>query len=464
MRSVAIVGGSLAGLRAAETLRSDGFSGTIHFIGEETRLPYDRPPLSKEVLGDKMEVANAGLISQEAFDALHLELHLGKRAVGLDAERKAVLLAGEGEAGGSEASKAAGEGAEARGATSEGAAASEEITADGIVIATGSRPREMPGTEGIGGVYTLRTLEDCLALKAEFATGPKVAVIGAGFIGAEVAATARGLGLDVTVIEMLATPLARVLGDTLGQVMADLHRDNGVDLRLGVGVNEVVAGDGGRVASVELSDGTSIAADVVVVGIGVIPNTEWLEGSGLEIDNGVVCDETLLAAPGITAAGDVARWPNRRFGETMRVEHWDNAIEQGIAAARRLLAGGWGQSGGGEASSGMADSSSEAGSEESGSSKSDSSKSGEAVPFTPVPWFWSDQYDRKIQLAGRSSPDGKVEIVTGSLEERRFAAIYEREGKLVGVLGMNRPRHVMQYRQLIVDGASWQEALAFGQA
>ena len=442
MRSVAIVGGSLAGLRAAETLRSDGFSGSIHFIGEEKRLPYDRPPLSKEVLGDKMEVANAGLISQEAFDALRLELHLGKRAVGLDAERKAVLLAGEGEAGG-----VAGEATEAGGAASEGATAGEEITAAGIVIATGSRPRKMPGTEGIGGVYTLRTLEDCLALKAEFATGPKVAVIGAGFIGAEVAATARGLGLDVTVIEMLATPLARVLGDTLGQVMADLHRDNGVDLRLGVGVEEVVAGEGGRVASVELSDGTSIAADVVVVGIGVIPNTEWLEGSGLEIDNGVVCDETLLAAPGITAAGDVARWPNRRFGETMRVEHWDNAIEQGIAAARRLLAGGWG----GE----------EAGSGEAGSGVAGSSKSGEAVPFTPVPWFWSDQYDRKIQLAGRSSPDGKVEIVTGSLEERRFAAIYEREGRLVGVLGMNRPRHVMQYRQLIVDGASWEEALAF---
>ena len=454
MRSVAIVGGSLAGLRAAETLRSDGFSGTIHFIGEETRLPYDRPPLSKEVLGDKMEVANAGLISQEAFDALRLELHLGKRAVGLDAQRKAVLLASEDEAGGSgEASKAAGKTAEAGRATSEGAAASEEIMADGIVIATGSRPRKMPGTEGIGGVYTLRTLEDCLALKAEFDTGPKVAVIGAGFIGAEVAATARGLGLDVTVIEMLATPLARVLGDTLGQVMADLHRDNGVDLRLGVGVEEVVAGDGGRVSSVELSDGTSIAADVVVVGIGVIPNTEWLEGSGLEIDNGVVCDETLLAAPGITAAGDVARWPNRRFGETMRIEHWDNAIEQGIAAARRLLAGGWGQSGGGEASSGVA-----------GDGEAGSEEAGEAMPFTPVPWFWSDQYDRKIQLAGRSSPDGRVEIVTGSLEERRFAAIYEREGKLVGVLGMNRPRHVMQYRQLIVDGASWQEALAFGQA
>lgn len=414
MRSVAIVGGSLAGLRAAETLRSDGFSGTIHFIGEETCLPYDRPPLSKEVLGGAMEVANAGLISQEAFDALRLELHLGKRAVGLDVERKAVKLekVGTGDA-------------------------RAEIAADGIVIATGARPRKMPGTEGVGGVYTLRTMEDCLALKAEFEAGPKAVVIGAGFIGAEVAATARGLGLDVTVVEMLATPLARVLGDTMGRVMADLHRENGVDLRLGVGVKEVAAGDDGRVASVELSDGTSIAADVVVVGIGVVPNAEWLEGSGLEIDNGVVCDETLLAAPGITAAGDVARWPNRRFGETMRVEHWDNAIEQGVAAARRLLAGGW---------------------------EDDSAAgNGEAVPFTPVPWFWSDQYDRKIQLAGRSSPDGKVEVVTGSLEERRFAAVYEREGKLVGVLGMNRPRHVMQYRQLIVDGASWGEALEFGQ-
>lgn len=441
MQSVAIVGGSLAGLRAAETLRSDGFKGTIHFIGEETRLPYDRPPLSKEVLSGKMEVADAGLIPQEAFDALRLELHLGRRAVGLDAERKAVKLekvgTGDARADNNNAGRDEAGGAEAEGAT-------EEVAADGIVIATGARPRELPGTEGIGGVYTLRTMEDCLTLKAEFEAGPKVAVIGAGFIGAEVAATARGLGLDTTVVEMLATPLARVLGDTMGQVMADLHRENGVDLRLGVGVNGVVAGDDGRVAGVELSDGTSIAADVVVVGIGVVPNTEWLEGSGLEIDNGVVCDETLLAAPGITAAGDAARWHNRRFGETMRVEHWDNAIEQGIAAARRLLAGGWE---GSEADSG----------------ESGSGEAGDAVPFTPVPWFWSDQYDRKIQLAGRSSPDGKIEVVAGSLEERRFAAIYEREGKLVGVLGMNRPRHVMQYRQLIVDGASWEEALEFAQ-
>ena len=173
-----------------------------------------------------------------------------------------------------------------------------------------------------------------------------------------------------------------------------------------------------------LSDGTSVDADVVVVGIGVIPNTEWLEGSGLESDNGVVCDETCLAAPGIAAAGDVARWPNRLFGETMRVEHWDNAIAQGQHAVLRLLA-----------------------------------SDDEAQPYAPVPWFWSDQYDRKIQLAGRARPDDEVRIITGSAEERRFAALYGRAGRLVGVLGFNRPRHVMKYRNLIEQGTSFEDAV-----
>ncbi len=163
----------------------------------------------------------------------------------------------------------------------------------------------------------------------------------------------------------------------------------------------------------------------MVVGIGVIPNTEWLEGSGLEIDDGVVCDATCLAAPGVTAAGDVARWPNRRFDEVMRVEHWDNAIEQGGHAARRLLV-----------------------------------DDEDAEPFTPVPWFWSDQYDRKIQMAGRIRPDDEMRIVTGSLDERRFAALYGRAGRLVGVLGFNRPRHVMQYKSMIEQGASFADAVA----
>ncbi len=297
------------------------------------------------------------------------------------------------------------------------------VTADGILIATGARCRELP-TGGLDGIHTLRGLDDCLAIRAELeATPRRVVVVGAGFIGAEVAATARGRGLEVTVVEALPVPLGRVLGPEIGTVCAEVHRDHGVDLRLGVGVDGFEGH--GRVERVNLGDGTSVDADVVVVGIGVIPNTGWLEGSGLELNDGVVCDETCLAAPGIAAAGDVARWPNRLFGETMRVEHWDNAIEQGQQAVRRLL-----------------------------------TADGKAQPYAPVPWFWSDQYDRKIQLAGRVRPDDEVRIVTGSTTERRFAALYGRAGRLVGVLGFNRPRHVMKYRQLVARGAGFEEALA----
>jgi NADPH-dependent 2,4-dienoyl-CoA reductase/sulfur reductase-like enzyme len=276
----------------------------------------------------------------------------------------------------------------------------------------------LPGQPDLAGLHTLRTLDDCLALRADLEAVPsRVVVVGAGFIGAEVAATARQRGLEVTLLEALPVPLQRVLGDRMGSVCADLHRDQGVDVRLSTGVDAFVDDAKGRVAGVVLSDGTTLEADVVVVGVGVVPNTEWLEGSGLTIDNGVVCDETCLAAPGVVAAGDVARWPNRRFGEVMRVEHWENAQEQGSHAARRLL--------------------------------------GDTAPYEPVPWFWSDQYDRKIQLAGRSGPDDEVRIVDGSIDERRFVAVYGRAGRLVGVLGMNRPRPVIQYRRLIAEGASW---------
>jgi NADPH-dependent 2,4-dienoyl-CoA reductase/sulfur reductase-like enzyme len=251
-----------------------------------------------------------------------------------------------------------------------------------------------------------------------------VVVVGAGFIGAEVAATVRQKGLDVTLLEALAVPLERALGPVIGAVCGEVHREQGVDLRLSTGVAGFAGSD--RVEGVVLSDGTTIEADVVVVGVGVAPNTGWLEGSGLNIDNGVVCDESCLAAPGVVAAGDVARWPNRRFGEVMRVEHWDNAQEQGAHAARRLLHG-----------------------------------DGEhAEAYVPVPWFWSDQYDRKLQLAGRSGPDDEVVIVDGSLEERRFVALYGRAGRLVGVLGFNRPALVMRYRQQIADGMAWADAIA----
>lgn len=395
-QSIHIVGASLAGIRAAEALRRREFDGRIVLIGDEPHLPYDRPPLSKQVLAGSWDTERIQLTKPEKLEELDLDIRLGVRATAFDVAGQTLT-------------------------TTDG-----EESFDGLLIATGASCRTLPGTEGMVGVHVLRDLDQTMALRAELDAGPnRVVVVGAGFIGAEVAATCRGRELDVTMIEALPTPLGRVLGEQMGNVCAEVHRQHGVDLRTGVGVDRIEAGDDGRVNKVVLSDGAEIDADVVVVGIGVIPNTEWLEGSGLTIDSGVVCDATMLAAPNVTAAGDIARWPNHRFDEVMRVEHWDNAIEQGVHAAERLLV-----------------------------------NDADATPFTPVPWFWSDQYDRKIQLAGRVRPDDDVEIVTGTLEDHRFAALYGREGKLVGVLGFNRPRHVMQYKTMIENGTSFADALA----
>lgn len=394
--SITIVGASLAGIRAAETLRRDGFAGSIVLVGDEPHKPYDRPPLSKQFLSGAWDESRVTLVADDALDAWDLDLRLGVRAVSFDlASRRLGLDDGT------------------------------SSTVDGLLIATGATPRTLPGTEGLAGVFTLRTLDDAKVLRDAFDARPRrVVVIGAGFIGAEVAATARGRDLDVTLVEALPVPLGRVLGTEMGQVMADVHREHGVDLRLGVGFDGIDGSE--RVERVRLSDGEVIDADVVVVGVGVAPNTGWLEGSGLTIDNGVVCDATTLAAPGVTAAGDVARWYNPRFDETARVEHWDHAIEMAAHAARRLLV-----------------------------------DDAAAISFEPVPFFWSDQYDRKIQLAGRARHDDTIQIVTGSLAERRFVAIYGRGDRIVAVLGMNRPRQVMQYRQLIAQRASWDDALSF---
>jgi NADPH-dependent 2,4-dienoyl-CoA reductase/sulfur reductase-like enzyme len=394
---IVIVGASLAGARAAETLREESFDGRITVVGAEAHPPYDRPPLSKQVLAGTWGLERATI--PVSVDDLKVDWVLGRRATGLDVADRRLHLDGD-----------------------------ESLAFDGLVIATGARPRHLPGTRGLAGVHVLRTIDDALALRADLDTVPeRVVVIGAGFIGAEVAATCRERGLAVTMIEALPVPLARALGEEMGAACAEIQRDHDVDLRVGVGVAALRGEE--RVEAVELADGTAVDAQVVVVGIGVVPNTEWLDGSGLTVDDGVVCDETCLAAPGIVAAGDVARWPNRRFGTDMRVEHWDNALDQGAAAARRLLAG----PDGGE-------------------------------PYAPVPWFWSDQYDRKIQLAGRPGPDDEVRVVQGSVAERRFLALYGRAGRLVGVLGMNRPRHVMQIRMRMQEGIGWDDALAEGAA
>ena len=404
-RRVVVAGASLAGLRAAEELRLGGFDGTITMIGDEPHEPYDRPPLSKQVLAGTWEVERIGLVvSHEAgLPGLDLDWRLGHRAVGLDVDARIVHLAG-----------------------------GADVPYDGLVIATGAAPRELPGTGALAGVHTLRTLDDALAVRAAINGGARrVVVVGAGFIGAEVAATSRTAGCDVTILEALPVPLGRALGDEMGAVMGDLHRDHGVDLRLGVGVAGFEGGD--RVTHVRLADDSLIDADVVVVGIGVTPNTGWLEGSGLALDDGVVCDATTRAAPGVVAAGDVARWPSHRFAELMRIEHWDNAITMGEHAARRLLA------------------------DLAGDPADDPAST---APYDPVPWFWSDQYDRKIQLAGRSSGADEVRVVDGSTDERRFVALYRRGDRLVGVLAMNRPRLLMTFRGLVERGAGWDEALA----
>lgn len=397
--TVVVVGASLAGLRAAEELRRLGFDGRLVMVGAESHLPYDRPPLSKAVLAGEADADDLAL-RRAGADDLGIDWRLGRRATGLDVPGRVVEL-------------------------DDG----ERITGDrGVVIATGATPRTLAGIPALAGIHQLRTLDDALAIRAELDAGArKVVVVGAGFIGAEVAATCRARGAEVTVLEALPSPMVRGLGPVLGDVLADLHRDHGVDLRTGTGVDGVDGVD--RVERVRLADGATVDADVVVVGIGVMPATDWLAGSGLDLDNGVVCDETLLAAPGVVAAGDVCRWPNPLFGsELMRLEHWTNAAEQGVAAGARLLA-----------------------------------SDGDAVPFAPVPFVWSDQYDVKIQVAGHIRGDDMIEVVDGSIPDRRFVAAVGREGRLVGAVGFGRPRVLMQYRRLVAEHASWDDALAFAE-
>ena len=393
---IVIVGGSLAGLRAAETLRSEGHAGPITVVGDEVHAPYDRPPLSKQVLRGEWEPERVALPAG-ANESLGLTWERGVAATGLDLAERTVALAD-----------------------------GRSLPFDGLVIATGARARHLLGTDHLSGVFALRTIDDAMAVRAAVEAGgqsTRVVVVGAGFIGAEVAASCRTLGAAVSVVEPLEAPLARVLGAEMGAVIAEVHREHGVDLHLGVGVSSLEGRD--RVERVILDDGTILDADVVVVGIGVIANTEWLEGSGLVIDDGVVCDETTLAGPGVVACGDVARWPNQLYDEVMRVEHWEHALDMAAHAARRLLAG-----------------------------------DAPGEPFAPVPFFWSDQYDRKIQLAGRVRPTDDLAIVAGSTEDRRFCALYGRNGRVVGALTMNMPARVIRYRRQIAEGLGWDEALA----
>ena len=393
LERIAVFGASLAGLRAAESLRRLGYGGALVLVGAEKHLPYDRPPLSKELLQGRWEVDRIGL-RRQPYEELELDLRLGVRATALDLAARELVL---------------------------GDGVREPF--DALVLATGASPRRLRGQPDLPGVHLLRTLDDALALRAALEARPRVLVVGAGFIGAEVAASCRARGLQVTLVEPLPVPLARGLGEAMGRVCAELHRDQGVDLRCGVGVSGFQGHQ--RIERVTLSDGSSVEADLVVVGIGAAPETGWLEGSGLRLDDGVVCDAFCAAAPGVFAAGDVARWHNPLFGEEMRVEHWSNAAEQGSYVAERLAGTDLG-----------------------------------AQPFAPVPFFWSDQYGVKIQFAGRMRPDDEVRLVAGSLAERKFTALYGRAGRLSGVLAWSRPRDLAKYRRLIAAATPFESALA----
>ncbi len=394
MRDIVIVGASIAGFSAAAELRARGFDGAIHLIGDEPIRTYERPPLSKGVLAGDDPGATAWSAARD--DDLQLDWLVGERAVGLDVAGRTVALA-----------------------------TGESVPYDGLVIATGAAPRRLPGHRDRAGLHVLRSLDDCLGLRADLDAGPeRVVVVGAGFIGGEVAATCRQRGHDVTVVEPLPQPLERVLGPQIGAAVADAHRSAGVDLRLGLGVDAVLGED--HVEGVRTADGQVIEADLVVVGIGVVPNTGWLDGSGLPVADGVQCDATTSVAPGITAAGDVASWDSPRYGR-LRIEHWDNAVDMGRAAGRRLLA-----------------------------------SDDDAEAYDPGPWFWSDQHDVRIQVAGRPSlPEqgGDFAVVDGAIGDDRFVALYGRDGVVTGALGWNWPAKTVRYRMALEQGLRWDDAV-----
>ncbi|OAH12977.1 NAD(P)/FAD-dependent oxidoreductase [Streptomyces jeddahensis] len=388
MRTVAVVGASLAGLSAARSLRKRGYDGRLVVIGDEPHRPYDRPPLSKEFLAGGMGEADLALETDD--EDLQAEWLFGARATGLDRQTRTVRLAD-----------------------------GRSVRADGIVIATGAAARALPGTDGLAGVHTLRTLDDARALRDELALGGRLVVIGGGFIGAEVASTAHGMGLDVTVVEAAPTPLAGPLGETMGSVVSALHADHGVRLLCGVGVKGL-SGET-RVDAVLLEDGRTLPADLVVVGVGARPCVDWLEGSGVALENGVKCGadgRTSLA--GVVAVGDCANWYDPVAGIHRRVEHWTGARERPDAAVAALLSG------------------------------------GAAEPGLPKPpYFWSDQYGVTIQFVGHSAGADSVTVEEGSPDDRSFLAVYRRAGHPVAVLGMNQLRLFTRWRKQLAAATTF---------
>jgi NADPH-dependent 2,4-dienoyl-CoA reductase/sulfur reductase-like enzyme len=379
--SITIVGASIAGLRTAVAVRRRGFTGPLTLIGAEAHWPpIDRPPLSKQVLRGE---ASSEQVRLPLPSDLDITVMTGRRVVGFDLAGESITLDDGTSAG-----------------------------VDRLVIATGAEPRMLPGVPAAA-VHVLRTADDADRLRGALGRARSVAIIGAGFIGCEVASSCRHLGKDVVMIDVADQPLAP-LGPAMGAAMAQVIRAQGIDLRLGTRIAEI--GSSGAGASICLDDGERVEVDAVIVGVGVTPATGWLEGSGLQLDDGVVCDQACLALGGegrVAAVGDVARWEHVAYG-SIRVEHWTNAGEQAAHVARALLDGG-------EA----------------------------AGPYRPVPYFWSDQFDQKLQFIGRCGPDDHVEVVDGSIEEASYVARYSHGDTTTAALCVNRPRDVPRWTQIV---------------
>ncbi|MFD7500892.1 NAD(P)/FAD-dependent oxidoreductase [Streptomyces sp. NPDC059850] len=380
---VLVVGASAAGLATAEALRRKGFEGALTVLGAESHQPYDRPPLSKQVLSGVWEPDRATLRGPEQLASLAAEFVLGDPAVSLDAEARTVHTA-----------------------------SGRVLRADAIVVATGLRPRTFAGQDGVAGVHVLRTLDDALALRAGLLTATRVVVVGDGVLGTEIAATARTMGLPVTLTGPQAAPLESQFGPLIARRLAELHTERGVEPRLGAAVTSL-AEQNGHVTGVHLATGEVLPADLVVVAFGSTPATDWLAGSGLKADNGVVCDSSCRAADGVYAVGDVARWHHDGLGTLLRLENRTNATEQAAHVADAIL--------------------------------------GERRPYTPVPYFWTDQFDVKLQVYGVPSADAEVTVVEGDMAQGRFVARYRRNGITTGVLGWRMPKQTRLRRQEVVD-------------
>jgi NADPH-dependent 2,4-dienoyl-CoA reductase/sulfur reductase-like enzyme len=385
LRTVAVIGGSLAGLSAARALRSQGYEGRLTIVSRETHRPYDRPPLSKSFLAGTS--TEADLVLEAEDEDLSADWRMGVAAELLDIDLRSVLL-------------------------SDGT----RLSADGLVIATGATPY-LPWVHDLSGVHVLRTLEDCLSLRAELLPGARLVVVGAGFIGAEVASTARALGVDVTVVEAAPVPMSAALGAEMATTLSSLHADHGVRLLAGVGVQGLVGTD--RVQGVALTDGRTVPADVVLVGVGVRPDTDWLAGSVLGSAGGVLCDAYgVTAVPGIVAVGDCATWYDQRLGRHHRLEHWTAARERAEVAVASLLSGGTRQ-----------------------------------LSSRP-PYFWSDQYGLTLQMAGHAGGADSVRVEEGTIEGRDFLAVYRRGDEPVAVLAIGQRKAFMRWRRLLAAAAS----------